>query len=406
MTQQILREISPPLIKLKNHRAGDVEATHLAHLPSNKYPMKTHFSILFFLLLAAFSTLSAATTEAPTFLTIELTTGNDDLRGGKDNFNVVVLYNNGRRETLRNLNQGRRLADRTTRTWTKTISGSAHSVRGINIETTASGGFSGDNWNVDRLKVSLRGPGFSRTVLTKSGKPLVRFTGDNRVEEFIWGSSAPASAPAKMTRFSPRTHGFNFANDFVNKIVFDVEMNGLCGGMVYSALDYYNARQRIPRTTALPRNGSSLHGYIFRRQMNSVGDNADKWGELIATNFGNRDREFFNWGLQAGSGRLGELTAMIDRGQPVPLGLQTTGKGPFSHQVLAIGYKLGRYQGDLGEYQTDVEIYVYDPNYPNVITTIKADPRRMCYYIKGKSHKYWRTYFVDRKYRNNRPAAR
>jgi len=86
--------------------------------------------------------------------------------------------------------------------------------------------------------------------------------------------------------------------------------------------------------------------------------------------------------------------------------LLTTGHGPFSHQVLAIGYKLGRYQGDLGAYQTDVEIYVYDPNYPNTITTIKADPRRKCYYIKGKRHKYWRTYFVDRKYRNSRPAAR
>ncbi len=362
----------------------------------------------FLLLSFLFSTaISAATTDAPTFITIELTTGNDDLRGGNDNFNVVVLYSNGRRETLRNINQGRRLADRTTRTWTKTISGSAHSVRGINIETTASGGFSGDNWNVDRLKVSLRGPGFSRTVLTKSGKPLVRFTGDNRVEEFIWGSTAPASAPAKMTGFQPARHGFKFANTFVNKVVGDIETKGLCGGMVYATLDYYYARQPIPATRTLPRDRTPLQSYIYDRQMISLANNADKWGELIGTNLGGRrDQEFFNWGLQTGSGRLGELMAIIDSGRPAPIGLQTTGRGPFSHQVLAIGYKLGRYQGDLGEYQTDVEIYTYDPNYPNTVTTYKVDPRRKCYYIKGKPHRYWRTYFVDKKYWRKQPLAR
>lgn len=337
---------------------------------------------------------------------LDITTGGDDLRGGKDNFNLVVLHTTGRIETFRNLNGGQRLADNTRKRYTRQLAGNANTVKGIRLETTANGGYSGDNWNVDRINVMIN----NRTVLTRSGRPVARFTGDNRVEEFTWKATGPVVARAKYTNFKPAIHGFHFSNSFRNRIIADVELNGLCGGMVYAAMDYYNRRRAIPSTRTLPADRSTLQSFIYRRQLESVGSNADKWAELAGTNFtGGRDREFFNWGLQAGSGRLGELTAAIDRGQPVPLGLQTTGANgaPFSHQVLAIGYKLGRYAGDLGAYQTDVEIYVYDPNYPDKITCLKPDPTRMCYYNKANPSKYWRTYFVDRRYQtSNTPAAR
>jgi hypothetical protein len=341
-----------------------------------------------------------------TTLNVTITTGGDDLRGGKDNANLVVLFSDGQQQYFRNINRGQRWKDHTPYTVRYTVARAASAIRGIRLETTASGGFSGDNWNVNAIKVLATGTERSRVLLDRRGNHLVRFTGDNRVEEFIWGSRTPVAAPAKFTNFNPARHGFKFVNSFTNQVIGDIETKGLCGGMSYAALDYYYSRMAIPTQTHQPVVGTWLRKYLLDRQMNSLTDNGDKWSELIGTNFhGGRDQEFFNWGLQAGSGRLGELMSAIDRGRPVPLGLQTTGRGPFSHQVVAIGYKLGRYQGDLGAYQTDVEIYIYDPNFPNKRLTLVPDPVRRCYRIKEKPQYYWRTYFVDRRYRAQRPVV-
>ena len=56
-------------------------------------------------------------------------------------------------------------------------------------------------------------------------------------------------AEDRMTRFDPAKHGFNFVNRFTNDFIreFDVRTSGLCGGMVYSALDYYIANKGIPK---------------------------------------------------------------------------------------------------------------------------------------------------------------
>ncbi|MBC6992917.1 hypothetical protein QWY85_03560 [Neolewinella lacunae] len=349
--------------------------------------------------------LSGAIMAQSTTLDITITTGGDDLRGGNDNANLVVLFADGQQQYFRNINQGGRWKDHTPYSVRYTVNKAIAALRGIRLETTASGGFNGDNWNVNGLKVVATSGGRSQVLLSKSGNYLARFTGDNRVEDFIWGSVAPVSAPAKYTNFNPAVHGFKFSNSFTNVIIGDIKTKGLCGGMSYSALDYYYGRQDIPTQTTQPAEGTPLRKYIYDRQVNSLADNADKWAELIGTNFGNRDQEFFNWGLQAGSGRLGELMRNIDQGRPCPLGLQTTGQGPFSHQVVAVGYKLGRYQGDLGAYQTDVEIYIYDPNYPNQRLTLVPDPAGRCYRIKEKPQNYWRTYFVDQRYRAARPTV-
>ncbi|MTB51877.1 hypothetical protein [Lewinella sp. W8] len=363
--------------------------------------MKKLFSLLT-LLICSGILLAQSTT-----LNVTITTGGDDLRGGKDNANLVVLFSDGQQQYFRNINGSQRWKDHTPYTVRYTVRRPASAIRGIRLETTASGGFSGDNWNVNGIKVWATGSERSRVLLDRRGNHLVRFTGDNRVEEFIWGSSAPVAAPAKFTNFVPARHGFKFVNSFTNKIVGDIETKGLCGGMSYAALDYYYSGMAIPRQSSQPAVGTALRNYLLDRQVKSLTDNADKWSELIGTNFaGNRDQEFFNWGLQAGSGRLGELMSAIDRGRPVPLGLQTTGSGPFSHQVVAVGYKLGRYQGDLGAHKTDVEIYIYDPNYPNQRLTLVPDPARRCYRIKEKPHCYWRTYFVDKRYRAQRPGTR
>lgn len=219
----------------------------------------------------------------------------------------------------------------------------------------------------------------------------------------------PAVAERRMTTFDPATHGFEFTNDFTNDFIreFDARTAGLCGGMVYTALDYYNAKMPITRQTHRPAVNTALHDYIYDRQVNSIADNADKWAELGFNPFGARNGEFFNWGLQGfNGGRLQELRAKIDRGRPVPLGLwHYDGHRGGDHQVLAIGYDTGRYRGDLGRHRGDLKIYVYDPNHPGETKTLVPDLQRGGYRYTDEN-KLWLTYFVDGKYRARRPPPR
>lgn len=223
-----------------------------------------------------------------------------------------------------------------------------------------------------------------------------------------------------MTRFNPTVHGFKFANNFTVQTQLGglngPTFGGLCGGMVYAALDYFNAGKTIPQQNYMPAEGMPLQSYIWNRQQNSTLPNLDKWIEYSTNPFGARNREFFNWGIELGGGRLGELRSWIDRGKPVPLGLKSCGDEckcpggcPGDHQVLAIGYDMGRYKGDKGQYIEELSIFVYDPNYPG--KTLRLRP-----HVDGAMYLYreetpvdgqvrrcrWRAYFTDTKYT---PAA-
>lgn len=219
-----------------------------------------------------------------------------------------------------------------------------------------------------------------------------------------------------MTRFNPQVHGFKFVNSFTVQTQIagfnGPTFSGLCGGMVYAALDYFYANKLIPQQTYMPAEGMPLQAYLSNRQMNSVLPNADKWAEYGFNPFGSRNREFFNWGLQLGSGRLGELRSRIDRGDPVPLGLQACGSDcncprgcPGSHQVLAIGYEMGRYRGDLGENIEDLSIFVYDPNHPNTTMTLKPSVGGAMYLYSEENNCRWRAYFTDMKYSKATPPT-
>jgi len=210
----------------------------------------------------------------------------------------------------------------------------------------------------------------------------------------------------RMTSFDPKVHGFNFVNSFTNDFIkeFDVKTGGLCGGMVYAALDYYLAGKTVPQQNFRPTVHTELHDYLYDRQLNSLTDNLDKWIELGFNPLGARNSEFFNWGLQGfNGGRIEELRRKIDAGMPVPLGLwHYDGALIADHQVLAIGYKMGRYKGDLGNYKEDFAIYIYDPNIPNKTQTLKADVKTGSFYYLDNNYR-WLTYFVDNKYRASTP---
>lgn len=215
--------------------------------------------------------------------------------------------------------------------------------------------------------------------------------------------SAMLQGRPKMTGFKPGQHGFNFVNTFNNDAIKEVDLRtgGLCGGMVYSALDYYLKRMKIPRQDYRPANRTTLQSYIYNRQMDSF-QGLDKWVEVGFNPGGARNSEFFQWGLKGfGGGRLQELRNCIDKGVPAIVGVW--GVDGASHQVMAVGYDTGRYKGDLKNFKQDLKIYIYDPNFPNETQVMVPNLRGKYFYYKGRPDKKWRTYFVDSRYRVKTP---
>ena len=66
--------------------------------------------------------------------------------------------------------------------------------------------------------------------------------------------------------FDPVDHGWRFVNSFrTGPLAY-----GLCGGMVYGALDYWRADIAIPLDRTPPRTGSRLWRYLVRRQLDAM----------------------------------------------------------------------------------------------------------------------------------------
>jgi hypothetical protein len=204
-----------------------------------------------------------------------------------------------------------------------------------------------------------------------------------------------------MTGFGVTKHGFRFGNSFENP-VFGPPINfttkGLCGGNSYTVLDYFFAGVEIPRQTYRPAHSSPLHAYLSQRQFTSLLENVGPWFNYHNNPGGLRNLEIFNWGLRE---QLAVLRTYIDRGVPVPLGLKFTSGDPFGkdHQVVAIGYDMGKYKGDVGDSKEDLKIFLYDPNYSGEVITMVADPVKLEFYYIEHSGDRWRSYFVDEKYR-------
>ncbi|MGE5123128.1 MAG: hypothetical protein ACM3H7_01300 [Acidobacteriaceae bacterium] len=82
--------------------------------------------------------------------------------------------------------------------------------------------------------------------------------------------------------FLPSTHGFKFTNAFSGYFLpFSTpafmgagkvsSQYGLCGGMCAGAYDFALAGREIPKQGKVPRQGTRLQRYLFRRQMDSLG---------------------------------------------------------------------------------------------------------------------------------------
>jgi len=166
------------------------------------------------------------------------------------------------------------------------------------------------------------------------------------------------------TNFDPAKHAFRFENTFENQVKvlglssipfigskFEMETNGLCGGMAFAVLDYYHSNRPTPDVTSA---NSRLREYLLKRQLDSF-KYRDSW-------------RFYRWTRRSNStivpktlkNEIPKAKNSIDRGNPVVIGLVGATRvrdiGDDNHQVVCYGYS----ETTSGK----TILYVYDPNCP------------------------------------------
>jgi hypothetical protein len=160
----------------------------------------------------------------------------------------------------------------------------------------------------------------------------------------------------------PSAHGFAYANDWPDGPAVTIPLligsigignagRGLCGGMVFAALDYWHAGRTPP--AGRPDPGSAMFRFIVRRLVASWRIPAGvaryyRWMRLPDDELARRTSR----------GQWPMVKASIDAGAPAALGVVTVASAnPLqlgaNHQVLAYGYSVA---------QTWVTLAVYDPN--------------------------------------------
>ncbi len=163
--------------------------------------------------------------------------------------------------------------------------------------------------------------------------------------------------------FLPSRHGFAFANSWPAVPAISVRTPagrlgignaalGLCGGMVFAALDYWQAGRRLPSADQ-PAPGSPLFRFVVRRLIDSwhiPAGVASYYRGMVSSDAPLTKRTI--------SRQWPRIRALIDTGQPAPIGLVTVASAnPLllgrNHQVLAYGYTISG---------PEVTLAVYDPN--------------------------------------------
>jgi hypothetical protein len=197
--------------------------------------------------------------------------------------------------------------------------------------------------------------------------------------------------------FAPSIHGFNFQNNFpgipflvhknliindlAHRLFFRKNFYGLCGGMCFTALDYFYSENELPCIDSPPKVGSSFHSYLFKRQNHTYG------------NFGRYILKFIFWSLGSDVKLQGntykefsDIQLSPDKNQPVVLGLVCVHISSSvaiwsNHQVIAYRYEINPEKNT---------VYLYDPNSPGrediVIELVRTEKGFECCQKKLKSN--------------------
>jgi hypothetical protein len=179
-----------------------------------------------------------------------------------------------------------------------------------------------------------------------------------------------------VAAFAPSVNGLHFDNAFPAGPAFRIDLgvttlnignaaNGLCGGMVFAAMDYWVQGDAPPPDTTPPAPGTPLFGYLVRRLIDSwdLPNGPLTYLALMNPLYPDGDAAV---GPLRRHGRAWRMVtkewpavrASLDVGRPCPLGLvKVVSANPMdigkNHQVLAYGYD---------QSGPAVRLAVYDPN--------------------------------------------
>jgi len=173
------------------------------------------------------------------------------------------------------------------------------------------------------------------------------------------------------TNFNPLSHGYSFPNRFefkgLSRIVKVIKSNfiyGMCGGMVFTALDYYFDQNKLPGFNEVDELPLSYTKYLWKRQTQSVSISVllkiIKFASLsISKSLQNTIQD-----------ELPKIIERLNDGLPAPIVIIRSSlfQNPtHNHQVLVIGYE---------DYGSTMDLEIYDPNHPNLFPrlTIRQNP--------------------------------
>jgi hypothetical protein len=218
----------------------------------------------------------------------------------------------------------------------------------------------------------------------------------------------------RVNGFKPSTSAFQFANAFDDGPVLTIRVPpfgeipvgnaalGLCGGMVFAALDFLQQGRLPPSDTVAPKPGTPLYQFLCKRLLDSFNGARGIFKYLDWMRFPDESHLFGSLKSIAWhtvNDEWPNIRADLDQGQACPLGLvQVESVNPFdlgkNHQVLAYGY-------DLDESAGDLSVLVYDPNSPDddgVTLTLNLanpqDPSRVVFSANPNARGFFRNIYA------------
>ncbi len=182
---------------------------------------------------------------------------------------------------------------------------------------------------------------------------------------------------ADPNRFLPSRNGFPFTNSWPSQPAVSLPTplgtlnlgnarGGLCGGMVFAAMDFWHSGQPVPAVR--PSSGTPLYEFLVRRLVDSWHAPAGvvqyfQWmnlpdGDAVYDVFGRPVVIEHGVSYRTVALQWPQVRVDLDAGMPSALGLVTVASAnpkdlALNHQVLAYGYQ---------QEGATVTVDVYDPN--------------------------------------------
>jgi hypothetical protein len=184
-------------------------------------------------------------------------------------------------------------------------------------------------------------------------------------------------------KFQPLTDGLPYLNGSFKFRVGPINCSVLCGGISYTALDYFETGIKPPRSGKTPSDGNPMEEYLYRRQMTA---HFYTWHRFAAA---------WTQGIPILGFFLRPLVHAVEQDsiddlakylatRPVILCLY--GGVGHGHHVIAVDCNPGA-----------KTIYLYDSNHPRQRSVLRqlSDSRWHSDWLHETSGEHWRGWFMD-----------